>query len=290
MYIFSALNHSRVRSCFKDKILFFFSNWHWPEPDAFARAIKRCRPKLPDRRPPPWTLPTARRLSVWNTKFQVACATFQIITATMHARVFGITSTARMFTPVLPSRTSCRCRGGSASPPQLPSRSRGLAFRWHEASWIAAAVLPPSSMHPSRFADSERFWRTEQHCRLLFLYSHSSTASLSSSLASYCRTIDHRDDDGDHDNGTPEAANSSASGSATVPAGHAPVHSQPGPCRGAFMAWHDDGSFGSRHGRCRRGRAARDEILKFLIYPYPKKKYKYRIIQNWSTNFGTSPT
>jgi len=103
-------------------------------------------------------------------------------------------------------------------------------------------------------------------------------------------TIDHRDDDGDHDNGTPEAANSSASGSATVPAGHAPVHSQPGPCRGAFVAWHDDGSFGSRHGRCRRGRAARDEILKLLIYPYPKKKYKYRIIQNWSTNFGTSPT
>ena len=76
---------------------------------------------------------------------------------------------------------------------------------------------------------------------------------------------------GDHDNGTTEAANSSASGSATVPAGHAPVHSQPGPRRGAFVAWHDDGSFGSRHGRCRRGREARDEDTEITDLSLSKK-------------------
>jgi len=154
-------------------VFFFFSDWHWPEPDASARAIKRCRPKLPDRRPPPWTLPTARRLSVSNTKFEVACATFQIITATMHARVLGITSGERQPPVCSPP---CYRRGLHADAEvvrlPLPSYPRGVAAS------PSADTRPPGSPLPcclpvqcirSRFADSERFWRTEQHCRLLFL-------------------------------------------------------------------------------------------------------------------------
>ena len=77
---------------------------------------------------------------------------------------------------------------------------------------------------------------------------------------------------GDHDNGTTEAANSSASGSATVPAGHAPVHSQPGPRRGAFVAWHGMTTGRSAVGTDDVAEAVRRvmKILKLLIYPYPK--------------------
>jgi hypothetical protein len=145
-------------------------------------------------------------------KFQVACAMFQIATATMvayfgprqenadHSRV-----TAEDFMPMprwFPS----------------PAASPSLAFRRHEAAWMAAAT----QLNASGVADSERFWRTEQRCRLMFIRScpEVEPGRVFPLLAELYRKPvlptglllpdDRRDDDDDGDHGNGSSSNEAA--------------------------------------------------------------------------------
>ncbi|XP_066398934.1 putative UDP-rhamnose:rhamnosyltransferase 1 [Miscanthus floridulus] len=148
-------------------------------------------------------------------KHEVACAMFQIATATM-AAYFGPRQenadhprvTVEDFMPMprwFPS----------------PAPAASLAFRRHEAAWIAAAT----QLNASGVADSERFWRTEQRCRLLFIRScpEVEPGRVFPLLAELYRKPvlptglllpdDRRDgDDGDHGNGSTHEAAARSSG------------------------------------------------------------------------------
>lgn len=128
---------------------------------------------------------------------QVPCAMFLIVTGTMlaysgprwenvaHPRV-----TVDDFMPM---------------PRWFPSPS-SLAYRRHEAAWMAAAFQP----NASGISDMERFWLTEQHCRLLVSRSCLEVEPLVFSLLAHLYRkpavpagllLPDPADDGDHDNG-----------------------------------------------------------------------------------------
>ncbi|CAD6220378.1 unnamed protein product [Miscanthus lutarioriparius] len=137
---------------------------------------------------------------------EVACAMFQILTATMVA----------YFGPRQENADHPRVTVEDFMPmPRwfFPSPSAFLAFRRHEAAWVAAAT----QVNESDVADFERFWRTEQRCRLLFIRScpEVEPGRVFPLLAELYRKPvlptglllpddrrDDDDDDGDHGNGS----------------------------------------------------------------------------------------
>ncbi|WVZ94891.1 hypothetical protein U9M48_040723 [Paspalum notatum var. saurae] len=139
---------------------------------------------------------------------QVVCAMFAIVTATMSA-YFGTPEentnnprvTAEDFMPM---------------PRWFPSTSSSLAFRRHEAAWLAAGNQPKAS----GVGDGERFWRTVTHCRLFAIRSCPEMEPQMFPLLAelYCIPVvpaglllpDDRHDDGDHDNSAKAAARSGA--------------------------------------------------------------------------------
>ncbi|KAL6897238.1 hypothetical protein ACP4OV_006934 [Aristida adscensionis] len=104
-----------------------------------------------------WLCPIADQHQ--NYLHKVPCAMFLIVTATLYANHGPREANA--------AHPRVTAQDLMPMPPWFPFPSSSLAFRRHEADWIAGIYRP----NASAVSDMDRIWRTVERCRLLLFRS-----------------------------------------------------------------------------------------------------------------------